>query len=143
MAVYYFAMTPEEFETAMDRDMDEMTDEEISAFQSAQAQLCLVMACEDGLDAALSVLGVDEVPEGAEIREFGTMDNLHYFCIMESSDEDTKDFDAAYTEEFQSLEGSFFEVLKNAELYAPVIPGSELVGSTISFETTDLTDIHR
>ena len=44
----------------------------------------------------------------------------------------------AYQEEYRTLQAAFNEVLKNAEYYTPVIRGEELVGTVISFETTDL-----
>ena len=91
--------------------------------------------------------GEDEISEAdrelisSKVGTLAVVYGIDYTKISEENLE-TKEYLAgiapAYQEEFQNLQAALNEALQSAEFYTPFNRGEELVGTVISFETTDL-----
>lgn len=138
MPIFYFAMDRAVFDEITEKDVEDVTEEEIEAIRAAQTSLCNVLVCEDGIDAAMELLGVEEIPEDQVLLELGTLDNLTYFILMEKGGVEAYELDGVFADEYTTLQTSALEAFKNARFYEPVVPGADLIGSTVSFETADL-----
>lgn len=137
MSFDYFSMPVTQFNELMNKPDEEFTQEDADTYLAAEHPIGLVLACVGGIENALSVFGLEEVPDGMEYTELAAVDSLCFYYL--SADESSgDDLTSPYTEEFRMLQDRIPELLKNAEFYTPVDPVGELVGQTITFETTDL-----
>ena len=137
MSLDYYAMTEDQLNELLNKPEEEITEEDINAFFAANRPIGVVLACEGGFENALSVFGLDEIPEGMDLVELAVADTLHFYYLA-SDEASADDLDAPYAEEFRMLQEKVFEALKSAKFYTPVDPAGELVGQTVRFETTDL-----
>ena len=136
----YNAMPKEELAILSEKDMDELTEADLALVRSKQSLLAALYVIDFSLlsDSNLAIL--EDALANNTMAEFTKNgDVTTYLCNL---DEATAEFLAknapAYQEEFLALQASLLDVLKNAELYKPVVPGKNLVGKTISFKGTDL-----
>ena len=137
MSLEYFAMTKGQLEELLNKPEEEITEEDIAAYFAADIPIGIVLACEGGIDNALGVFGMDELPEGMDPVELAVVDTLHFYYL--ASDGVSADgLDTPFAEEYRMLQEKVFEALKSSEYYTPVDPEGELVGQTVRFETTDL-----
>ncbi len=136
----YCAMSEEELDMMMDKDMDEITEADVALIRSKQGTLAVVY----GIDFTKVSEENLAIHEGMAdmVTEIGTAGNVVFYRYKLEDSEDTLQYLAgiapAYQEEYRALQAAFNDILKNAEFYTPVIRGEELVGTVISFETTDL-----
>jgi len=137
MQVMYFAMPKADFEKVMEMDESELTEEVVAGFYGAQGELGTVVVTDD-LDALLAeVVGEGATLETAGLEVVGEADG-YTFLYAPAEDEDYVKAIGDYAEEYLALQSSFPEVLKKAELYAPVDPAEAMVGKVFKFETTDV-----
>ncbi len=136
----YVAMSDEELNMLMEKDMDEITDADLALIRSKQGQLAVVYAIDYTKISEENLAIQEDIAD--KVTELATVGDLVFYRYNLEDDEDTLAYldgiAPAYQEEFKTLQAAFNEVLKNAEFYTPVIRGEELVGTVISFETTDL-----
>ena len=137
MSVCYYAMPHEEYEALLNKPDDEFTEADYDTIMSSLFTFGVVLACEGGLETALTVLGMEELPAGAEATEIGSADNLQYYYIM-NHEVDDAEFEESFAKEAAELKNVIFAMLKNADFYTPVDPVEETIGETVSFETSDL-----
>ncbi len=136
----YCAMSEEELSIMMDKDMDEITEADVALIRSKQGTLAVVY----GIDFTKVSEENLAIHEGMAdmVTEIGTAGDVVFYRYKLEDSEDTLQYLAgiapAYQEEYRALQAAFNDILKNAEFYTPVIRGEELVGTVISFETTDL-----
>ena len=136
----YCAMSEEELDMMMDKEMDEITEADLDLIRSKQGTLAVVY----GIDFTKVSEENLAVHEGMadKVTEIGTAGDIVFYRYNLENDEDTLQYLAgiapAYQEEYRTLQAAFNEMLENAEFYTPVIRGEELVGTVVSFETTDL-----
>ena len=138
MAYLYFGMPQDEFEAIMEMG-DEITEEDAAKMNASQGILQYVFAINGGR-------GAEELAgeTGAEVSDLSEVakEGEYTFYIMDWDAEQESEYLAGlepeFAEEYTSLKASLIEALKNAEYYEPEIPGSELVGQKISFETEDI-----
>ena len=136
----YCAMSEEELDMMMDKEMDEITEADLDLIRSKQGTLAVVY----GIDFTKVSEENLAVHEGMadKVTEIGTAGDIVFYRYNLENDEDTLQSLAgiapAYQEEYRTLQAAFNEVLKTAEFYTPVNRGEDLVGTVISFETTDL-----
>ena len=136
----YNAMPKEELAILSEKDMDELTEADLALVRSKQSLLAALYVIDFSLLSERNLAILEEETGSNKIAEFTKNgDVTTYLCNL---DEQTAGFlpniAPAYQEEFRTLQASLLEVLKNAELYKPVVPGKNLVGKTISFKGTDL-----
>ena len=136
----YCAMSEEELDMMMDKEMDEITEADLDLIRSKQGTLAVVY----GIDFTKVSEENLAVHEGMadKVTEIGTAGDIVFYRYNLENDEDTLQYLAgiapAYQEEYRTLQAAFNEMLENAEFYTPVNRGEDLVGTVISFETTDL-----
>ena len=136
----YNAMPKEELAILSEKDMDELTEADLALVRSKQSLLAALYVIDFSLLSERNLAILEEETGSNKMAEFTKNgDVTTYLCNL---DEQTAGFlpniAPAYQEEFRTLQASLLEVLKNAELYKPVVPGKNLVGKTISFKGTDL-----
>ena len=136
----YNAMPKEELAILSEKDMDELTEADLALVRSKQSLLAALYVIDFSLLSERNLAILEEETGSNKMAEFTKNgDVTTYLCNL---DEQTAEFlpniAPAYQEEFRTLQASLLEVLKNAELYKPVVPGKNLVGKTISFKGTDL-----
>lgn len=136
----YNAMPKEELAILSEKDMDELTEADLALVRSKQSLLAALYVIDFSLLSERNLAILEEETGSNKMAEFTKNgDVTTYLCNL---DEQTAGFlpniAPAYQEEFRTLQASLLEVLKNAELYKPVVPGKNLIGKTISFKGTDL-----
>ena len=127
----YFAMPEEEFDRMM--ESEDLTEEEIDFFSSRQDNLGYIVAFSDEItpEEFCEMMGIDN-PEG--FLQVGTADGTVWYFIAGGL---IQEWEAEYTEEFNTLQKALPDVLAGAEYYVPPVFGAESVGQAVSFETTD------
>lgn len=127
----YFAMPEAEFDRMM--ESEDLTEEEIDFFNNRQDNLGYIVAFNADItpEEFCEMMGIDN-PEG--LLQVGTADGTVWYFIAGGL---IQEWEAEYTEEFNTLQNALPDVLAGAEYYAPPIFGAETVGQTASFETTD------
>ena len=136
----YYAMSEEEFRIIVEKEEDEISEADRDLLRSKLGTLAVVYGIDytkiSDENLAIQESIADKVTELAAVG-----DMVFYRYNLEDA-EDTLTYLAgiapAYQEEFQTLQAALNRILENAEFYTPVIPGEELIGTVISFETTDL-----
>jgi thiol-disulfide isomerase/thioredoxin len=136
----YLALPEEELNAMMEKSADEISEADQALLRSKQGTLAAVYSIDYAkLSEENAALLKEDMDKVAEIASVG--DLVFYRYKVEDAAETQEYLEniaPAYREEFLALQAAFNEVLKNAEYYAPVIPGEDLVGTVIHFETTDL-----
>ena len=135
----YYALTEKELTEFVEKG-DQITDADRELLRSKLGTVAVVYAIDytkiSEENRAIQETIADTVTELATVGDI-----VFYRYNLENSD-DTKKYLAGiapeYQEEFQNLQAAFNEVLKTAEFYTPINRGEDLVGTVISFETTDL-----
>ena len=72
------------------------------------------------------------------IEEFGSAEGYHFYFQPENDAAYLAAIGADYADAFKKNQDAVLEAMKAAELYAPVVPGSDFPGQSFKFETTDL-----
>lgn len=136
----YLAMSDEELNIIMNKDMEEITEADLALIRSKQGSLAVVYAIDYAKISEENLAIQESIAD--TVTEIGTAGDIVFYRYNLEDAEDTLAYLAgiapAYQEEYRTLQAAFNEVLKNAEYYTPVIKAEELVGTVISFETTDL-----
>ena len=135
----YYALTEKELTEFVEKG-DQITDADRELLRSKLGTVAVVYAIDytkiSEENRAIQETITDTVTELATVGDI-----VFYRYNLENSD-DTEKYLAGiapeYQEEFQNLQAAFNEVLKTAEFYTPINQGEDLVGTVISFETTDL-----
>ena len=93
-----------------------------------------------GVSDILNILGKDTTEE--HFTEIGKVDDVTFYIMEEALPEERdaylESLDPAYKEEYSVLHDALAEALTKAEFAIPVVPGADLVGRTIEFETVDV-----
>ena len=77
-------------------------------------------------------------PMVQNIEEFGSAEGYHFYFQPENDAAYLAAIGADYADAFKKNQDAVLEAMKAAELYAPVVPGSDFPGQSFKFETTDL-----
>ena len=136
----YIALPEEELNILMEKDMDEFTEADQALLRSKQGTLASVYALDYAAVSEENLAALEkDMDKVTEIARVGDVVFYRYNVAARSETQEYLDSIApAYREEYLTLQAAFDEVLKNAEYYQPVVHGEEMVGTVISFETTDL-----
>ena len=134
----YNAMPKEELAILEEKSMDELTEADLALVRSKQTVMAAVYTIDVKALSAENTAILEKEKE--KMTEFAKSGDLTYYLVDLS--EETEKFLAgiapAYQEEFRTLQAALVEALKNAEFFAPIIPGKDLVGKSVSFKGTDL-----
>ena len=136
----YNAMPQEELGILSEKDMDELTEADLALVRSKQSLLAALYVIDFSLLSERNLAILEEETGSNKMAEFTKNgDVTTYLCNLdEQTAEFLPNFAPAYQEEFRTLQAALVEALKNAEFFAPIIPGKDLVGKSVSFKGTDL-----
>ena len=136
----YYAMSEEELNIIVEKEEDEYSEADRDLIRSKMGTLAVVYGI-DYTKISEENLAIQESIADM-VTEIATAGDVVFYRYNLEDAEETLTYLSgiapAYQEEYRTLQAAFNEVLKNAEYYTPVIRGEELVGTVISFETTDL-----
>jgi thiol-disulfide isomerase/thioredoxin len=136
----YYAMSEEELNMIAEKGEDEISEADRELISSKVGTLAVVYGI-DYTKISEENLAIQESIADM-VTEIATAGDVVFYRYNLEDAEETLTYLSgiapAYQEEYRTLQAAFNEVLKNAEYYTPVIRGEELVGTVISFETTDL-----
>ena len=136
----YYAMSREEFDAIVQKEMDEITEADLALLRSKMGSLATVYGVDrTQLSDRMAALLEEAMGNMTELASVG---NLVFYSYYDAESDNTEEYLAgiapAYQEEFKVLKAAIQDVLKNGEYYVPVIPGEDMVGKVFSFEGTDL-----
>ena len=135
----YYALTEKELTEFVEKG-DQITDADRELLRSKLGTVAVVYAI-DYTKISEENLAIQETITDT-VTELATVGDIVFYRYNLEDSDDTKKYLAGiapeYQEEFQNLQAAFNEVLKTAEFYTPVNRSEELIGTAISFETTDL-----
>ena len=135
MRVFYFAVPSDVIAKALNGEA--LTEEESAMIDAGQGQLCEVYVTDD-VDALMADVDEDVDVEELGLVTFGTADGYTFLYVPVRDEDYLNSIDPEYAAEFTALQESYLEMLKKAELRAPVDPLKGMVGKVFKFETTDL-----
>ena len=136
----YTAMSEEELNIIVEKGEEGITEADKELYRSRLGTLAVVYAIDftkvSEENLAIHEGMLDKVTEVAKVG-----DVVFYRYNLEDAPE-TQEYLAGiapmYQEEFLTLQADFNEAYKNAKFYTPFDRSEEQVGTTVSFETTDL-----
>lgn len=134
---YYAAMPQADFDTAMNSD----TPEASKLLGERLSELAYAFSIDKGRGASEIMSAFPDLDlKEEQFIEIGKVNDVTYYIFdaPELLYHYTSDIEAEYTEEYHKLHDDLIEALKNAEFFPAVIPGAQLVGETLKFETTDM-----
>ena len=136
----YIGMSEEELSAIVEKGADEISEADKELLSSKQGTLAVVYGI-DYTKVSEENLAIHESMAG-RVTELATVGDIVFYRYNLEDYDETKEYLAglapAYQEEYQNLQAAFNEALKTAEFYTPVNRSEELIGTVISFETTDL-----
>ena len=134
----YYAMTQEELDIALEKDISQYTEAELALFRSKQGLLSQVYAIDSKQISAKDAAILEQ--EKDYFIEIAKVDDVTFYRV--NLDDATEEYLAgiapAYQEEFRTLQAALLKVLENAEYSVPFVASQNMVGKVISFETSDL-----
>ncbi|MBR2552291.1 MAG: redoxin domain-containing protein [Lachnospiraceae bacterium] len=142
MVCTYTASTAEEMKVISAKSKSgTMTEEDSKKLLDTMGVLLVIIAIDGGQ-------GIKEIKEKMKMgevsddnfTEVGRYKDLTYYAITDRKSEEAylKAQAPVFAEEFRELQKAWIEALKNAEYFGPQIPGADLVGKTLRFETKDI-----
>ena len=139
MAFYYVAMPKDKYNALMTEE--DASEEDAKDLRNRTNELVYVFSIDKGRGAAeiMSAFPEQDLKE-EQFTEIGKIGDVTYYIFdaPELLYRYTSDIEPEYTQEYQALHDALLEVLKNAEFFPAILPGSHLIGQTFKFETTDL-----
>ena len=136
----YIGISEEELSAIVEKGADEISEADKELLSSKQGTLAVVYGI-DYTKVSEENLAIHESMAG-RVTELATVGDIVFYRYNLEDYDETKEYLAglapAYREEYQNLQAAFYEALKTAEFYTPVNRSEELIGTVISFETTDL-----
>ena len=136
----YYAMPEEELSILVEKGEEEITEADKALIRSKLGTLAMVYGIDYTKISEENLAIQESIAD--KVTELATVGDVVFYRYNLEDAEETKEYLAgiapAYQEEFQNLQAAFNKILENAEFYTPFIRGEELVGTVVSFETTDL-----
>ena len=134
---YYIAMDKDEFNAK--QEASELSEEDQEAVRNAIFPFIEVLAIDNKADLA-ELIENDFSEDATEdmFNEIGKTDNYtFYYLEAATKDEFVSRIEPEFAEEFNKVYDDLIDALKNASFFDPMAFGSGMVGTTVSFETTD------
>ena len=142
IAYTYVAMPKEDYDELFSKDMEDWSWDDMALFASSQFDIAYEFSADGGRDfsAVVERFGSDVDLEEANFIEIGKAEDTTFYVYADpkAADEVSKNAGQEYAEEFPALQETLVEALKNAEVFVPSVPGADMIGRKISFETTDV-----
>ena len=138
MMCTYMAVSAEELAAMTAKEMSEQDSKKLS---DAMGVLIVIIAIDgnQGIEEIKEKMGMDTVSDDSFIL-LGKYHDLTYYAVTDHESEEAfmKEISPVYAEEFPVLQKAWIEALKNAEYIGPQIPGADLIGKQLHFETKDI-----
>lgn len=134
----YMAIEPDRFDELMSKG-DEASEEETLEVSSSTRLLGLEVSVDGGRTSSdiIEALGIGEITEDA-FTEIGKDGDVTFYAVDIPEDPENP-VPEEFADEYSALHDALFEeVLGKGEYFAPIEAGADLVGTKISFETTDV-----
>jgi thiol-disulfide isomerase/thioredoxin len=139
MMIFYVGMDQEAY--AASAENPNPTEEEKAALMSAMSVLGYVFTI-DGNRTAADLIEILDIPtaEEKDFIEVGKAEDVTFYLWLDPSEEDVyvSGLKPEFAEEYSALRSKLADVLKGSEFSVPPVPGSELVGKVLRFETKDI-----
>ena len=142
MMFSYIAVSNEDMKAIQQKTGDgELSEEDKQRVAGAMGSLLVVIgaAGKQGPKEIIGKLQMGYVTEDC-FTEVGRYRDIVYYAVVdpESDASFMQTIEPAFAEEFQKLQPVLIEALKKAEYMGPEIPGADLVGKRLQFETRDM-----
>lgn len=142
MMYSYIAVSAEDIKAMAGKsESGELSEEDKLKVADAMGSLLVVagMGGAQGPEEIAEKLQMGDVPKDS-FTEIGRYSDIVYYAITDhrNDEEFMKIMEPAFAEEFGMLQHALIEALKNAEFIGPQIPGADLVGRRLHFETVDI-----
>ena len=142
MSFSYLAFPYDEYFALLEKDTDQITEEEIQTIRNAQGTVLYVTAIDGNRGSAelIDILGLKDECTEENFTEITKVEDITFyqFDIPEETEAYLSKIEPEYAEEFNKLHDGLTDVLKNGEYSIPIIPGEEHIGQILKFETTDV-----
>ena len=142
MMYSYIAVSVEEMrELGRKSESGELSEEDKLKVSQAMGSLLVIIGIDGGRGPKeiAEKLKMGDVSEDS-FTEIGRSGEIAYYAITDRDSEEDfmKSIKPAFAEEFSILQPALIEALKKAEYIGPQIPGADLVGKTLHFETRSI-----
>lgn len=142
MMYSYMAVSSEDIKAfGQKSENGEVTEEDKLKIADAMVSLLVVVGIGNGQGEKEIAKKLKMGEDSKEVfTKIGKFKDITYYAITspDSDEEFMKEIDPVFVKEFRTLQPALIEALKNAEYIGPQIPGADLVGKTIHFETKDI-----
>ena len=141
MMYSYIAMSAEDLKALSSKSGEGMSKEDALKVADAMGSLLVVIGADSSLKPE-EIIEKDQMHDASpdDFIETGSYGNVTYYAVINHNNDEqfTKEIKPEFAEEFRVLQKALIEALKNADYVSPSIPGAELVGKTLKFETKDI-----
>lgn len=142
MLVSYMALTKEELEAINASTADgKMSDEVRDKVINSTGPMLMVIGIDGGQGPKeiREKMKMESEADAAQFIELAKHSDMVYYAVKDLDSENAflQKQNPSFAEEFHTLQAALIEALKNAEYFKPRIPGADLIGRKLSFETKD------
>ncbi len=143
MMVSYMALTKEELETINNNTVaGQMSEEDRIKVINATGPMLMVVGIDGGQgpEEIIKKMQTESSANASQFVELARYEDITYYSVEDHDHEEAflKKQDPAFAEEFPILKAALIEALKNAEYFRPRLPGADLIGRKLRFETKDI-----
>lgn len=143
MMVSYMALSKEELE-AISRNTGEgkMSEEDRMKVLDSTGAMLMVIGIDgsQGPEEIIRKMQMESSVNKDQFIELAKHDDMTYYSVEDRDNEESflKKVNPDFAEEYHVLKAAMIEALKNAEYFTPRIPGADLIGRKLCFETKDI-----
>ncbi len=141
MCTYFAAAAEELADIAAKSKNGELSEKDSQKAADAMGVLVVIIAIDggQGIKEIKEKMGMGKVSDDSFI-EVGRYNDLTYYAVIDRKTDEAfmKEQTPEFAEEFRTLQTAWIEAMKNAEYFGPQIPGADLLGKTLHFETKDI-----
>lgn len=143
LLVSYLAVTKEELEALnQNNEPGQMSEEGRMKIINSTGPLLMIIGADGGQgpEEIIKKLKMENKADTARFVELARHDDITYYSIedLDGTEKFLAKMDPSFRDEYHALQAGMIEAMKNAEYFTPRIPGAELIGRTVSFETVDI-----
>ncbi len=134
--ILYYAMPREEYTALLQKSV--LSEEELRYARNAQTYLGELFVAGVSAEELLELLVTLGGDGGLKPESIGSADGLNFYYIPDTVESYRPSIGDAWAENYRKAQGTVEELLRSAELYAPLDPEAAVIGRVIRFETVDL-----
>ncbi|MBR2668907.1 MAG: redoxin family protein [Solobacterium sp.] len=143
MMVTYMALNKEELETINNNTVaGQMSEADRIKVLKATGPILMVVGIDGGQgpEEIIKKMQMESNANAGQFTELARHEDITYYAVKDHNSEEAflAKQDPVFAEEFHTLQDALIDALKNAEYFKPRLPGADLIGRKISFETKDI-----